>query len=481
MSVKKTLIIKSVKTVFYNKNIREKALKQLDNYLYKRIVKKNSIKHYPDGAAEIMEKAPMALINSVIENVDKGYISPHVIDTLIGSLVTNAFLAKDNQKVIKAYEKKYGIKPPSLIVISPTQQCNLKCIGCYAASEIKKTSKIKWDYLMKVMKETHDEMGIRFYVISGGEPLLYEDEGHTIIDVAKMYQDSFFLMYTNGTLITKDVAKKMEEVGNITPAISVEGMKEETDARRGKGIYDQILAAMKNLREAGVPYGVSVTATRNNVNLLLKDDFYDYYFKELRANYMWMFQFMPIGRKPDVELSLTPEQRIALYKEWVKVLTEKNYFVADFWNSAILSVGCLSCARPAGYFYIDWDGKVMPCVFIPYYKDTIYELYDNGKKLTDALFSDFFTQGRNWVMKYNGKLDDDMGNLLTPCFIRDHHKDFYEIAKSTHAKPENEEAKESLESDEYHKSLIEFDEKLAKLADPIWNEIKQKKVSKKKK
>ncbi len=470
------IVVNSINIIVNNKKLRKKALDRLDKYLYKEIVVKSTTPYVPVEVAKIKHKALMSMIRSTLENFEKGYISKEVCSKIVNCLVGNILLGtKEISKIRNNYKKRYGVSSPTLVTISPTKRCNLKCTGCYATSEVKARNKLDWDYLVKVMQETHNDIGIRFYVISGGEPLLYEDKGHTILDLVDMYPDSYFLMYTNGTLITTNIARRMAKLGNITPAISIEGMKAETDKRRGLGIFDKVLLAMQNLMAAGVPYGVSVTATKNNAKLLSKDKFYDYCFKELRVSYMWIFQYMPIGREITMDLMLTPKQRVELFKEWKKVVTEKNYFVADFWNSGMLSDGCISCGRPGGYFYIDWDGKIMPCVFVPYYKETIYEVYDSGRSLADALQSDLFVKGREWQEGYIGIKTGKMQNCLMPCLIRDHHDIFYNILKETKAKPENKEAKEALEDKDYHKKLLSYDKELSKLTEPIWESYKDKK------
>ena len=43
-------------------------------------------------------------------------------------------------------------------------------------------------------------------------------------------------MYTNGTLIDEKMAQRMAEVGNITPAISVEGFEKKTDERGRRNV-----------------------------------------------------------------------------------------------------------------------------------------------------------------------------------------------------------------------------------------------------
>ena len=397
---KEKIISNFTKTIIGNKVIRNQAAKHFEKRLYKNMVEKDN-QLYSKNARIDRFNGVKAMYLSVLKNLNRGIISKKAAKRLIETLVEQVFFQdKCRKSAIMSFEKKYGLKPPLFITLSPTKRCNLHCIGCYASSTAEAAETLDWTTVDKIMTELHDEMGMRFFVISGGEPLMYKSDEKTILDLPKKWKDCFFLMYTNGTLITNSVAKEMAELGNITPAISVEGFEKETDNRRGKGIHKQILKAMENLRNNGVLFGVSVTATRNNTNILLTDEFYNFYFEELGATYMWMFQYMPIGRKFTTELMVTPEQRFQLFKKWKQILSEKEWFVADFWNSAILSDGCISCGRQGGYFYIDWNGNIMPCVFVPYYKHNVKQLFFEGKKIADALFSDFFVKGREWQSKY---------------------------------------------------------------------------------
>lgn len=76
---------------------------------------------------------------------------------------------------------------------------------------------------------------------------MYKSEGKTLLDIFEKYNDMFFLVYTNGTLITPEIAKRLAKLGNATPAISVEGYEKETDERRGKGVYKKFLMPSKIL------------------------------------------------------------------------------------------------------------------------------------------------------------------------------------------------------------------------------------------
>jgi MoaA/NifB/PqqE/SkfB family radical SAM enzyme len=315
-------------------------------------------------------------------------------------------------------------------------------------------------------------------VISGGEPLMYKSQGKTLLDIFEKYNDTFFIFYTNGTLITKEIAERLAKTGNVFPQISVEGFEKETDERRGKGIFQRILKSTDYLKNAGVPFVISVTGTRKNINTLLSDEFYDFWFEKQGASYMWQFQLMPIGRGKEVfNLTPNPEERVKLYRKW-EALLEKGYPVADFWNSGVLANGCLAYGRKGGYFYIDWNGYIMPCVFVPYYVDNVYDLYKQEKTIADALLSDFFKKGREWQEKYGYAHPKEAENWLMPCSIRDNYKHFKEMILPTNAKAEDKFAQEAKDSKEYFEGLVEYDKKLKKLTQPIWDkEYKEKNPS----
>jgi len=452
-----------------HKHLRKLLAKKIDNYIYESVANNNS-----EDLREVALKRYQflsAMLRCVIKNMDKGYVSREIIKKLIDVLVGKN-LVRDDQTYANAvakFKEKYGEEPPTFIVFSPTQKCNLNCIGCYASSTAKTAATIPYQLVDRVVSEVHDEFGGRFITISGGEPFMYRSKGKTLLDIFKKYNDMFFLVYTNGTVINDNVAAELSQSANVTPAISVEGFEKETDERRGAGTYKKILDAFERLREAGVPFGISVTATSKNVDLLLTDKFYDYYFEEQGACYMWQFQLMPIGRgKDELDLMVNPEKRVQLYRKWERLLSEKRYCLADFWNSGVLSRGCIAYGRSGGYFYIDWHGNVTPCAFIPYYVDNIYDLYNNGKTLSDALFSDFMINGRKWQREYGLDNWKKPKNWLMPCSIRDHYEIFRKSVLPKDAKPEDEKAKEALESEEYFEVLKNYDEELQGLTEKIW-------------
>jgi len=85
-----------------------------------------------------------------------------------------------------------GWNPHIFITLSPTKRCNLNCIGCYASSASTSAETLEWSIVDRIITELHDEIEMRFFVISGGELLMYESDGKSILDLARKWKDSFF-------------------------------------------------------------------------------------------------------------------------------------------------------------------------------------------------------------------------------------------------------------------------------------------------
>lgn len=448
-----------------NSSVRKMAIPIIDN----KIRKANT---YDDETTFSAEKYAhycffRNLLRTLGKRMDEKLLAKEIQRKIVKNFVGNVmFNGRDKRD--QAFEQE-GREIPSFITISPTQKCNLKCKGCYAASHKESFAKLDWETFDRILTEKKELWQSYFTVISGGEPFLWSDKGKNLFDVLEKHSDQFFLIYTNGTPITKENAKRLAELGNATPAISVEGFEKETDERRGKGVFAKILESMANLRDYGVPFGISVTATQKNAELVVSDEFIDFYFEKQKAVYGWLFQYMPIGRGIDLEYLVTPEQRLHMYQRGRLINEVRGYNYIDFWNNGYMSYGCIAAGRKGGYLYIEWNGNVTPCVFVPYSPVNICDIYKSGGNLDSVLESQYFSDIRDWQKSY-GYLKNraDVKNRIMPCFIRDHHHEFYKITSKYPVKPIDEPAEEALKSKEYHQQMIKYDEELAKLLDPVW-------------
>ena len=239
--------------------------------------------------------------------------------------------------------KTHGFGAPLVMVVSPSMRCNLRCYGCYAG-EYSKADDLNPQVLERIVNEAKDA-GIFFITFSGGEPFFSEN----VLKIWEKHRDILFQVYTNGTLIDEEMAKRLAKYGNVIPCISVEGYEEETDKRRGKDTYARIMAAMDNLRKHGVLFGFSATATRQNNELISSEEFVDFYTKK-GCFIGWYFNYIPIGRKPDMDLMPTPQQRIERMKRIRALRNRKPIVLADFWCDGTADRR-LYCRRPVLFPY----------------------------------------------------------------------------------------------------------------------------------
>jgi len=367
-------------------------------------------------------------------------------------LIANLFVGATwlGEATRREFAEREGFRPPYLLAISPTMHCNLRCIGCYAGG-YPWQDYLSFETLDRLLTEAK-EMGMRFFVVTGGEPFVRKD----LFDLYEKHNDCSFLIYTNGTLITDQRIEQMVKLGNIGPAISLEGFKQETDTRRGEGVFDKIMESMDRLREAGVLFGFSGTVTRHNVDAFTHPDFIDLMI-EKGCLFGWMFIYIPIGRNPDLELRPTPEQRDRMRRWSLGVRRSKPIFVADFWNDGCLTGGCMSGGTL--YCHINYRGDIEPCVFMQFKSHNLVELYQQGKTLKDALNSPLFQR-----VRCINRQDE---NKLRPCPIIDHNEWLAEVIQETGAQPSYPGA-ETIITD-LAEGVREWAHEYAKLADRAWN------------
>lgn len=289
---------------------------------------------------------------------------------------------------------------PFVIAVSPTMRCNLACRGCYAGLYAKEgeLSEADLDRLLDECKS----IGNYFVVLSGGEPYLLKD---SLLRLFRKHHDMYFLTFTNGTRFDPELASELARLGNVAPAISLEGFAAETDRRRGAGVYDRVLRGMELLRERGVLFGISVTYASDNLDVVTQDSFIESMIGR-GALFAWYFMFMPVGKDPVLELVPSPEQRIRCGRRVAEMRKKYGLFMADFWNDGPAVAGCLAGARR--YMHVLNSGRVEACVFAHFGVDNIRE-----KSLLEAANSPFFNAIRE-AFPFNAS-----GNLKRPCLILD--------------------------------------------------------------
>jgi MoaA/NifB/PqqE/SkfB family radical SAM enzyme len=372
---------------------------------------------------------------------------PHHRKKIISNFIVNQLLVGTNHR--KAFEAEKGFYPPDAMLISPTMRCNLRCYGCYAAAYSTEED-LPFEVIDRLVGECK-EMGIHLVLMTGGEPFLRKD----LFDLFEKHKDTLFQIYTNATLIDEKMVERFVALGNVVPAISLEGLKEETDARRGNGQFDRIVKVMDWLKHAGIFFAVSTTQTSQNTDVLTSDAFIDF-LVEKGCILLWNFYYVPIGRDPDLSLMATPEQRNWMRERLIYFRATKPMLFVDFWNDGCLTQGCIAAGRK--YFHVNARGDVEPCVFCHFASDNIKE-----KSLSEALNSPLFREIRS-----RQPLSE---NYFRPCLLIDHPQQGKEIALQ-HARYFTHEGAERLFTD-FAQAIEAYAKAYEEIAEAAWRERSQ--------
>jgi 12,18-didecarboxysiroheme deacetylase len=172
------------------------------------------------------------------------------------------------------YSRKSGELPSHLLQFSAdkkpvvvwnmTRRCNLKCIHCYSNSaDIDYPGELTTEEGKKLIDDLA-VFGSPVILFSGGEPLLRED----LLELAQHARDRGMraVISTNGTLITKDIADKLQKVGLSYVGVSLDGIEKTHDRFRGKkGAFAAAIEGIRNCREAGIKVGVRFTVNKHNL------------------------------------------------------------------------------------------------------------------------------------------------------------------------------------------------------------------------
>lgn len=200
---------------------------------------------------------------------------------------------------------------PAFNMISVTEACNLACSGCWVSQGGRKH--LTTEQIDGIIRESKRH-GSRFFGILGGEPLLYKG----LLDLFQQHSDCYFQLFTNGTLLTDDVAQQLRRAGNVTPLISIEGLEEESDRRRQSNeVYQRTLRGVRACRKAGLIFGVAASICKGNYDELVTRQHIERVARE-GAAYLWYYIYRPVGAAPHPEQALSAEQIRGLRKFLVR-------------------------------------------------------------------------------------------------------------------------------------------------------------------
>jgi MoaA/NifB/PqqE/SkfB family radical SAM enzyme len=251
-----------------------------------------------------------------------------------------------------------GLHVPPIAIFSVTNRCNLRCKGCYAQAIRGETQEELSSEALRGVVAQAEELGVSFFVIAGGEPLVRPE----IVDITRDFRRVIFLLVTNGILLDAELVGRLRDQPNTVPVLSIEGSEAETDSRRGVGVHERLQRRMEALKRAGIFFSLSLTITRNNFETVTDPNFIESAIRE-GCRLFLLLEYTPV-REGTENWVITDSQRdemkglVASFRNRFKAV-----FVAVPWDEEEQG-GCLAAGR--GFVHISATGDLEPCPFAPY-------------------------------------------------------------------------------------------------------------------
>lgn len=324
---------------------------------------------------------------------------------------------------VNEYMKNMGHKL-RLIFWELTEGCNLKCVHCRATAQPERnTQELSTEECFRIIDELVT-FSNPIVILTGGEPLYRPD----FFEIAKYGTDKGLriAMASNGTMINKEIAQKIKDVGVQRVSISFDGSNAKThdDFRGIPGSFDEALQGVRNLREIGVEVQFNTTITKHNVHEI--EEIMDFTVRE-GAVALHTFMLVPVGCGVEIsDNAMLPSDEYERVLEWfydqskvvpieLKATCAPHYFrimrqkakeegiqiTPNTHGMAAMTKGCLA---GTGVCFLSHKGRVQPCGYLPVQAGNVNE--QNIKDIWEQ--SEIFTQLR------------DNSNLKGKCGICDY-------------------------------------------------------------
>jgi MoaA/NifB/PqqE/SkfB family radical SAM enzyme len=187
----------------------------------------------------------------------------------------NQFMNRSLQSVSYWYDR--GLAKPTRIIFCLTLRCNIKCQQC-AIWRMPKSEELTTDEWKKIIYDLRKWIGPCRVQLAGGETFVRKD----ITEIVRFATDNGVLtgVVSNGTLITRELARDIVDSGLGYIHISVDGISPEThDYIRGiPGLHTKTMAAIDYLLDESKGSGMSICMATviNKKNMYELTDLVDY-------------------------------------------------------------------------------------------------------------------------------------------------------------------------------------------------------------
>jgi radical SAM protein with 4Fe4S-binding SPASM domain len=152
-----------------------------------------------------------------------------------------------------------------------TDRCNLDCVHCYinqpAGSRSVRDKELSTSQAIEILDQAADS-GVLFLNLTGGEVMLRSD--FTEIYKHAIQRGIIVTLFTNGTLLTPEIADLFAEWRPLSVEISLHGATQESYERvtRLPGSFERLNRGIKLLLERNVPMYLKTTLNTENFHEL---------------------------------------------------------------------------------------------------------------------------------------------------------------------------------------------------------------------
>lgn len=251
---------------------------------------------------------------------------------------------------------------PPFLFLALTSACNLRCRGCWieAGGPVHSLSLEDIDAVIAAGKKQKSY----FYTLLGGEPMMYPK----LWEVVGRHSDCYFQIITNGMFLSDANVRRMRKLGNVTPLVSVDGLAEQNDDRRGPGVFETVVEGLARLKQHKILFGVATTVTGPNLDKVLSDR-YVRYVVDRGAMYLWYYVYRPVGAQPSPHFCVGRDQMIDLRKRLLALRRKHPILLIDtYWDAD----GRAVCPAALGLgFHIGPRGTIEPCPPLSFACETI--------------------------------------------------------------------------------------------------------------
>jgi MoaA/NifB/PqqE/SkfB family radical SAM enzyme len=254
---------------------------------------------------------------------------------------------------------------PPFLYISIVNSCNLRCQGCWVdvAAPQQTIDLAAMNRLIGQAKQA----GNSFFGILGGEPFMHPQ----LLEILSAHPDCYFQVFTNGHLITDEVAKELRALGNVTPLVSVEGSEIVSDERRGRpGVLSKTMVGLQNCLANKLLTGVCTSLCQTNIDDLLTEAWVDR-LVAMGVMYCWFHVYRPVGPDANPQLALTPAQQRRARQFVVDMRATKPIGIIDAYYD---HRGQALCPAATGIsHHINPWGDIEPCPIVQFSKESIHD------------------------------------------------------------------------------------------------------------